>query len=77
MAHHRGLFSTKAVKNLFAYNQDLREGDTRGISFPGRVVAGNREDESTHAKFFCNQAKNYYCKPVASIKINIFLFLAW
>jgi len=68
MAHHRGLFSTKAIKNLFAYNQDLREGDTRGISFPGRVVAGNREDESTHAKFFC--------KPVASITINIFLFFS-
>jgi len=66
MPHHRGLFSTEAVKNLFAYNQGLREGDTRGTSFPVPAVAVNQEDESVkHAKFFCNQAQNYQCKPVA------------
>ena len=27
--------------------------------FPVPVVAGNREDKSTHAKFFCNQAQTY------------------
>jgi len=35
MPHHRGLFSTKEGKNLFAYNQGLQEGDTKGTSFPG------------------------------------------
>jgi len=35
MLHHRGLFSIKASKNLFAYSRGLREGDTRNTSFLG------------------------------------------
>jgi len=59
MPHDKRSFQHyKADKNLFAYNQGIREGDTRGTSFPGPVVAGNREDENSHVKFFCNQAQN-------------------
>jgi len=37
MPHHRSLFSTKAIRNLYAYNHGLREGHARGTFniFPG------------------------------------------
>jgi len=57
MPHRRGLFSTNASKILFAYKQVLREGDARGTTIPGPIVAGNLVDESTHAKFFYIQAE--------------------
>jgi len=34
---------------------------TGGTSYPGPGGTGDREDESTQAKFFCNQAQNYEC----------------
>jgi len=59
-------FSTKRGISLFAYNQGLRGGDKRGKSFRATLAAGAPEDENTHAKFFCNQAQNLLCKPVAN-----------
>ena len=41
----RSLSALKWVKNVFAYNQGLRQC----------IAAGFREDGYTHAKFFCNQ----------------------
>jgi len=38
-------------------NQGLREGGTRGTLYPRPVGSGAREDGSTHAKIFCNQAQ--------------------
>jgi len=59
--------STKAT------TQGLRDGGRRGTSYLGPVGTGAREAKSTHAKFFCNQAQNYLCKPVANVTINLFL----
>jgi len=34
---------------------------TGGTSYPGPRGTGAREDESTQAKFFCNQSQKYEC----------------
>ena len=62
----RYFISMKRFKNLFTYNQGLRE----------EFVAGARVNGNTHAKLFCNQAQKYYHKPVASTSINPFLNLS-
>jgi len=38
--------------------QGIREGGTRGTLYPDPVGTEAREDECTHAKFFCKQAQN-------------------
>ena len=42
---------------------------------PGRYW--DSEGKSTRANFFCNQAQNIQCKPVASITISCLWILAW
>ena len=41
---------------VFAEQPGLCEG---GTSYPGAMGTGAREDETAHAKFFCNQAQSY------------------
>jgi len=58
MPHHRGLFSTKAGKILFAYNQVLREGDARG---QGPSLWGDGGDTSPQT--FGQGGHNIFCPP--------------
>jgi len=67
-------FSNKVGKNLCVYNQNLRQGDTKGTSYPRTVVTGAQEDGNTHVKFFCNQTQT--TGVVARITINLFLNLS-
>jgi len=66
---------------LRAYQREYKRYIAPGPGTPGPssrapVRIGAREDESTQAKFICNQAQNYKCKPVYSMKSNIFLNLS-
>ena len=56
---HMEVFSALKRARLICIQTGVREGDARGIFFPGPEAAGNREDDNMHAKFFCNQAQNY------------------
>jgi len=61
---HSSFFSHSAkllglpLSAVTASLQGLREGSTKGTLYPGPVGTGARADESTHAKFFFNQAQN-------------------
>jgi len=39
--------------------EGLREGGTRGTTYPGPAGTGARENESTHAQFLFEQGQNY------------------
>jgi len=60
------------VKNMCVRFKN-QAGSTRGTSYTGLLGTGARGDEWTHAKFFCNQAQNYKCKPLANMTINLIL----
>ena len=55
----------------------LSAGPTRGGYKRYIVPCSGRywEDENTHAMCFCNKAQNYLCVPVASMPIDLFLYL--
>jgi len=66
------LFQFYNSKNLYCglLGTGLTTGRTyeRGLQDAHRT----RDGDSTHAKIFCYQAQNYYCKTVASITIDLF-----
>jgi len=57
-------FSNKMGKNVYVYNQSLRQGDTKGISYLGTVVIGTRRMEMPALKFFVIKHKLLVYLPV-------------
>jgi len=50
---------TTAVTVIESLLPGPTRGDTTGTLYPGPAGAGTREDVSTHATIFRNQAQNY------------------
>jgi len=71
-----GSYRKIAFRNDFHDHVPLSRTHKRGykryiVPWSGRYW----EDENTHAMCFCNKAQNYLCVPVASMPIDLFLYL--